>query len=120
MTRILILLATVLAVELFMPAYANDTVNCGKLHQYWIEYKKEGYPLLMSTALQKGLYMGYIAGWQERDSGNNPLIDWPVAGSKEEVSNIVGNWLEDHPEFWNEDRAVCVYLALKDTYGLKE
>ena len=63
-----------------------------------------------------GTYLGYIAGWIDRDDAINLPIDQPP----DEYLAIVGNWLEAHPEKWDDHSSDCVFWALEEAFGLKD
>ena len=97
------------------PVSANEVGTCGYLYDDWVEYKKPDddstQKLYRSTH-----YIGYISGFV----GGDTIIKFPNNGTIVAYLHIVGKWLESHPEMWHKHQASCVFLALREAYGMKD
>ncbi len=118
--RLIRALLTVLVLGLPAPVFGADinVRGCDRLHYEWQEYKKNESDSSKSEWAE-GFYLGYIYAFTDalKSLGN---INFPQNGKKGQYATIVGNWLERHPEKWQEDRAICVALALREAFGLKK
>ena len=120
MNRILVLLASLLVVGLPAPVFSADmdVRSCNRLHDEWLEYKKSESDSSKNEWVE-GFYLGYIYAFTDTFKSLG-TINFPQNGKKGQYATIVGNWLERHPEHWQEDRAICVALALMEAFGLNE
>ncbi len=113
MKKVLGLLTALVIVS--SPVRASNFIHCGELHDFWTEYKKVKIGESRNW-LKSGLYLGYISGWVDGDL----LINTPKEATVLPHLDVVGKWLENHPEKWHEHRSDCVYWALEEAYGLKD
>jgi len=90
--------------------------TCRGLFENWKVFKSENRQPLW----QASQYAGYVAGWLDADTYHNKNgINLPAGFTQMQAYQIVGNWLERHPEKWHLYQSICVYSALKEAYGLK-
>lgn len=84
----------------------------------WREYQKImdsriGEKDLMSAAS----FSGYVTG--VADALNEVLFSIPAGTTRDQICQIVGNYLEKHPERWTVSANILVADALKEAYKLK-
>ena len=81
------------------------------LHDAWQAYKNPS----PEAALQIGIYLGYLSGSVDQLYANpvvSKKIAFPDGLFAEQVANVVGSYLDAHPEEWNQPAAVLVVKAL--------
>ena len=93
------------------PTTGNEFVN------QWKECKKSeaGQPW---SAFDVGLYSGYVSGVAVAGQ----FIGWfsyPDGTTKGQLYSVVGKWIDDHPERWNDPPLVIVTTALQKAFPLK-
>ena len=108
------LLVIVLCLLSFQPAQAEFKTGNG-LVTAWREYQKSsaGKPY---NANDDGFYTGYIAGLC--DSSMHSLFSIPEGATLGQACDVVGKWLDRHPEEWNRPAHQLVIKALKEAFPI--
>ena len=118
---ILIALFSIVTINIALAQWktGNDLI------EYWKEYKQD------KATYATGLLMGYVQGCLDSKGLVNYLASisngaWylpyeiPSGTQLKQICQILGKYLESHPEQWTEDGYWLLYLALKDTWPKKQ
>ena len=65
-----------------------------------------------------GFYSGYIAA--VCDSSTHILFSIPEGATLGQACDVVGKWLDGHPEEWNKPAQQLVIKALKEAFPLEK
>ena len=76
---------------------------------------------MLGDQMDDGLYMGYVAGVADAESarvgaGAKPIWCNPDGVTYGQTFDIVGRYLESHPERRQLDRAILIYEALAQAW----
>ncbi len=109
-----LLMAVALFLFGFSSAHAEFKSGNGLLSS-WREYSKAtlGQPY---SANDDGFYTGYVAG--VCDSKMHILFEIPEGATIGQACDVVGRWLDRHPEEWNKPAEQLVINALKEAFPL--
>lgn len=98
-------------------AYANYFVTGSSLMQGWREHQK----IINSQAGKKDYllasrFMGYVTGVAD---ARGEVLSVPVGATIDQLCAIVGRYLENHPDEWNEVGSILVEKALRNAFRKK-
>ena len=112
MKQILLLLAASLFT--FQSARA-DFKNGNELVDTWRQYARSnsGKPF---NENDDGFYTGYVAGVCDAEA--RTLFRVPEGATIGQACDVVGLWLEKHPEEWNKPAKQLVVKALKEAFPI--
>jgi hypothetical protein len=87
------------------------------LYSCYLELKKGGdqYP----NDLQSGIFVGYIAGVRDI-AVLSKLITLPAGIIFEQLCDVVGIYLENHPEERHKSAGILIFKALQSAFPYKE
>ncbi len=114
MKKILILLAA--ALFSFQSAHADFKTGNG-LVATWREYARS----IAGKSYNEnddGFYTGYVAGIC--DAHTHLLFTIPEGATIGQACDVVGLWLEKHPEEWNKPAKQLVIKALKEAFPISK
>lgn len=95
-----------------LAASGNASAFTGNDLIKWLpEYEK-------GTTLASGMYLGYVSG--VADIGNNILFCTKAKVTRGQVAAIVGKYLRNNPESWQEEASTLVTLALEQAFPCPE
>ena len=108
---IVVLIVVVLSMGWGQDAQKNDT---GKtLHDTWIEYQKSNPP---GNQFAVGFYMGFVLGVSRVLFEPFEVVSFPEGVSNAQILAVVGKYLDEHPEKWNEESEMLVFDALAEAW----
>lgn len=98
---------------------AFGTYNDGNfLIKGWRELRKAmDSPTAEIDYFNVGIFIGYVEGITEVYNG--ALFSYPYGTIRQQIVQIVGNYLEKHPERWNVAGFELIIDAMKEAYPLK-
>ncbi|MCS3839413.1 hypothetical protein HNR03_004024 [Pseudomonas sp. JAI111] len=70
------------------------------------------------TSLNSGMYLGYVSG--VADIGNNILFCAKSTVTRGQLAAIVGKYLRNNPESWQEEASTLVTAALEKAFPCPE
>ena len=108
----------VIAVSLFTFQSAHAEFKTGNgLVKVWLEYAKAnaGNPY---NDNDDGFYTGYVAGIC--DANMHTQLTVPEGATIGQACDVVGKWLDKHPEEWNKPARQLVIKALKEAFPLQK
>ena len=109
------LLPIILLLSLVAPAKADG--SCGELAEYYLEYQKDLWDDDRSDFASAWI-MAYVSGFVAGDNSGG-RFHVPSRTTVGEMTDVVGKYIQAHPEKWNLGANQCVYDALMDTWALK-
>jgi hypothetical protein len=109
-----ILLVVTLCLLSFQTAQAEFKTGNG-LVATWREYQKSCTGKIYNPN-DDGFYTGYIAA--VCDSSTHILFSIPEGATLGQACDVVGKWLDGHPEEWNKPAQQLVVKALKEAFPL--
>ncbi|MEI8033139.1 MAG: Rap1a/Tai family immunity protein [Chlorobiaceae bacterium] len=106
------------AIALFLLGFqtANAEFKSGNgLVSSWREYSRAtaGQP---HNANDDGFFTGYVAG--VCDAKMHTLFEIPEGATIGQACDVVGQWLDRHPEEWNKPARQLVIKALKEAFPM--
>ena len=110
MKKILIVIA--LSTLIFQSAHAEFKTGNG-LVTVWREYAKANAGNSYNDN-DDGFYTGYVAGIC--DANMRTLFHIPEGATIGQACDVVGKWLDRHPEEWNKPAKQLVVQALKEAF----
>lgn len=111
MRKLIIIVALVL---LAVGAYGQNTIGTAKyLHDGWLAYQKASGPngfngLSSSEANYMGNFTGYLLATIRLEEYALNWFRIPANVSYDQMFAMVGQYLDKHPEKWNEDAALVI------------
>ena len=95
--------------------------TCDKLEEMYRAYKVGETDWANTNQTMVGFYLGVIWSWIDRDKmvDQHTIIDYPKGFKYDHAEEIIGQWLQKHPEKWHMRYRDCIYLALHEAYGGK-
>lgn len=93
--------------------------TCDKLEEMYRAYEYADKDWANTNQAMYGLYSGTIRGWIDRDMmvDQQTIINYPKGFKYSHAEEVVGQWLQKHPEKWHMRFRGCIYLALHEAYG---
>lgn len=111
-----LIIAMLLVLFISTPAFALFFIPGSLLIEEWHEFQKfRGEAYHDCTAV--GHYMGYISGIADVFNGKEFKI--PKATTLNQLGDVVGKYLEEHPAEWNNQADDIVTKALKKEFPIK-
>lgn len=118
-----IVVSVILAAVVLVSAQAQNASLSGQsLHDKWISYQRVSASnpnLDQSEVLNAGFYLGFVYGASTvaaLDGWFNMPDGWAVGQSLA----VVGRYLDQHPEEWNEQATTLVIKALALAWPVKK
>lgn len=111
----IVLLAVIFAFMSHL-AYAGAHFETGSsLMQGWREHQR----IINSQPgekdyLRASRFMGYVTGVADT---RGEVLGVPAGVTKDQICAIVGRYLENHPDEWNEVGSILVEKALRNAFG---
>ena len=111
-----VLLVIALMLMSCQAVYASPTTTGNEFVNEWKECKKAdaGQPY---SFIDVGIYGGYVSGIAQAGQ----FIGWfsyPDGTTHGQLNNVVGKWIDDHPERWTDSPLVIVTTALRKAFPL--
>lgn len=92
--------------------FAEEHVSDG--NELYSEYKKYSQPISADTVYESAHYMGYVQGVSDATEGT--LFCLPVGVKFGQIADIVGQYLEQHPEVRHQNKLQNVTAALRKAF----
>jgi Rap1a immunity proteins len=117
MKKMLICIAILLTTA---EVFGDNIYGSGQwLHDDWLANQRiDNHTDQGADVMKAGEYWGFVEATKQIYQLNGGL-DMPPSVAEGQVDAVVGKYLDDHPEEWNQPASVLVYKALRSMFPPK-